>query len=682
MGMLGLAEVRYPTTTFKAVGALMGVMSRKDWEESFGAPDASMREIWKWWATYSALVIPAWDGVEIVGAFLITSQGDRYLPLVPRAGTGFAEAVSVFDDLAVVVDDIRVAVRYNLWAANEHTPMRMVVPYGVRDNARHFSAKRLIYWSSRPNKAQWLLRAMSIEHAQIYSGKVLAEIDPTQKYPAKMSANQLKSLFIQSPGAHRGLALLLLRMDPGVAKAEVAGSALSAEDRARIIHSVQGEDALFLERILAENIVAPTVTWDAGVITETLDGWHFGGRRISGAILRLDTQQQLSGDLMISGSIVCDKTSYPFKEKYSVISKNPGNWIKTYLITRGKTPYIEPAWNNRLYEIARRFHPPSTMTSSSYGWSQDVLMFPNFCIDAKKIYTTQGGILGPQLGVPNAMAPADWDAFKWQGFCKMFLVLLYAVIRGKTELPPQGILLCNEPHIIDRLSKTFSVDLVQNPTPDDIDLVATNPLPLLATWTSTGLRSILNHPGHKNLMLSVDSHTARLASILTDWIQLSVEKTQYDPLRGIFLIIPELLKGGRIAVDPNKPFRSLATIVDAWVMREAGIKTMVKTSGFDLDTARWNSQTNSATKVMGLIHYGISRDVIRPTYRDTEVLVSHDEFGSATSSMVVNVPHPKQLTARLAEAKFLVGESPGRWHFGMDTWNLNKMLAMTVEMNG
>jgi len=682
MGVLGLSQARFHPTVFKAMGALVGVMNRKEWDAAFGEPDKSMREIWKWWGTYTAMVVPAWDENEVVGAFLLTQLGERYLPLCSRSGVGFSDAVSAMDEVAVIVDDVLVATRFNLWAANEHTPMRFVVPYGARDNIKTYQAKRTVLWSTK-KQIRWLLRGLGNTQAQIYTGEIFRALDPRTQYPASLSANALRSQFIASPPVHKGLADLLLKLPPDQARVEVTGSAISADDRARITRSVQGEDCVHLERILVENVVSPVIKWNEDTITEQFDGWYCAGKKISAAILRLETQQQLSGDLMITGSIVCDKHSFQFKERYTVIAKNPGNWLRTFLIARGKTPYIEASWNSRIYEIARRFHEPVPVTSASYGWNQGTLLFPNFCVDATRIYPTQGGLLGPQLGIPSELSPAEWDAFKSQGFCRIFLVLLHGLLRAKTELPPQGIILCNEPNIVERLASAFGVGMIQNPKSPELDLAATNPLPLFASWTEAGLRDILNYPGHKNIIVSVDSHTAKLATIMSDWTRLDIGTTiDYCALRAIFLIIPGLLKEGRMAIDPDKPFRSLADIVDAWVLEHGKIKTMAKVAGFDIDTARRSSQTNSASKIMGLIHYGVTRGEINPVYKPTEVVVSHEEFTLATSSAVVSVPGPRQLTAKLIEAKFLVGESPKAWRFGIDAWNLNKMLAMTIDLSG
>lgn len=373
-----------------------------------------------------------------------------------------------------------------------------------------------------------------------------------------------------------------------------------------------------------------------------------------------------------------ERHNFAFKELLSVLRKDEGAWLQRKVLSKtGFHPYVERRWSKKLFEISQQFHVPTpVMADQVYGWDNYKLRMPNFIVDAKGLYAKRSTIAGPGTSFPSPLSPAEWDAFKSIGFCRVVLAFMGNLVRTANDRNGIGIMLTNEPHVVTRLSQAFASKIKVCPTPAEIDERNADPLPTFTEWSDHALASIFDQmDGYKNIVFSVDSHTSHLSRLQPDWLHLRVgEAIDYGALRVIFQLLPTLLALRSLSIDGDTFYRDIADILTPAVSKECH-RHYLSGAAVDLDTHNTYRGSTAATRILELIFYGVERGQIKPRYRDDVVVVNKKQFRAAICSNIIPVPPYSELTARLQDGRFLFKDTEKYWHFDRMVWDLNASFA-------
>jgi len=630
---------------------------------------------------HTALAVPTWDKVEVVGFYALTKNGAVYIPVTDKAcyPVAFGLIPSIQDPLVFVIDDIGTAVRLNFWSlmqTGELTPF--VVPFGLQDNVEAYKARRTVFWSPS-NDSRWCLRAVNTPGACYFDGQSLEEFNPLSEYPCQGVFNVFKTRVTEvAKPAHEAAALRLVAMRESDARSALMGLTVDAMDRAKILAYVQGEDAKHVATIFDKNIPQETVVWNGETITETTEGWKVGQKIISNVIIKLEQIQPThEGDAYLSGHFVYERKSYRFKELLSKISKHPNKWLQAAMIKEaGILPYVDHGWRHKLLEVAQQFHIPTSIKSDArYGWNSKLLRLPNFTVDSSGLYSSQSFITGPEILYPALLSQAEWDSFRNLGFCKIVLTLIGNLLRTAQNQPGVGILLTNERHVVHRVASAFGTTCLSDPKLEDIESRTLDPLPTFCEFSERGLFTAFSKAGYKNLMFSVDTHTARLTSVHEDWLHLRVgDSVDYPSLRCVFTLLPELLRSDWVLSAPDF-YRKLAERLTALVHTSCE-KHRLQLAATDLDMhSSFRLGSTAATRILSLIFYGIERNDIQPLLNDNSVVVRHKDFLRSIAGTAVPIPSINQITSCLQEARFLMQLEEDRWVFSRLMWDMNYSLC-------
>lgn len=649
-----------------------------------------------WWRKYMSIAIPAWEGADIIGLFLLTTNGSHYLPLFERMNTGaaFAKVPSFIDPAVVVMDNIEQALRLTIWSMIEgHEATGFTVPYGVRDAVEYFRSGRTVFWSPSGD-VKHALRAMGTPDARVLTEVETGAFHTEREYPCGNSFGRFQRALEEALPAHQAVAYQLAQMKVPAARAVLAGHTIDIVDRAKIMAYLQGEDAKHVGRLFEDVIRDETVTWNGYVVTDTPEGWISKGKLVTSAKLVVEKIRPLGrkGEALTEGHILYqtpsgDRVTIRFREKLSVLRRNTADWLQRKVVAdTGYVPYIDAGWSKRLFEIAQQFHLPTpVLQEQSYGWTENGLAFPNFTVTPRGLRGNRSMIDGPALPLPSPLSPAEWDAFKVHGFCRLALALTGNILRTKYDRPGMGLMLTNEPHVIQRLSSALGCGVAASPDREKIEEAALKPLPLFTEWTTPRLRDMfLATQGHRNIVLSVDGHTARLSTLNAEWLQLRVGPgVDYQALRGIFYLLPKLLTRN-LDLDADTFYRDLATAMDEQVAEHCVSKLGM--AAVDLDQYYSYRSGTAASRIMELIFWGIDRGDIEPEYFPTGVFVAEEQFVAATANPVVQIPPFTDLTSKLREASFLQDREithntrrVGGWFIPKMVWDLNASLMQVAK---
>jgi len=648
------------------------------------------KEALRLWGVRWALVIPTWSDADVVGMWVITKSNACYLPFTDEINypAAFAMVPSIHDDTVVVVDDILAALRMSVWSVLETGRCHgFVVPYGLNDRAELYSCGKTVFWSVTRNLS-WLMRAISTPTAAILDSKLIGDFDPLESYPCRGSFVQFKRLVSEALPAHQQLAADLTSLKKSEARSMLSGASFEPGEKAKMLAYVQGSDSIFLSQLFDDEVDTVAVTWDGETIYDTEEGWRLpGGKVIASAKLFIDQIHAASdaNEALVRGSIVFNKRSYIFREKLGIIQENPAKWITNYLVgigASGGIPYFDMKWKKKLIEVAQQFQEPEVISEAQgYGWrgpeDRKYLRMPSFVVDSTGVHPTAGLMEGPALVLPHPLSSREWSAFRSMSFARLVLVFLGTMVRTRQGFPGFGIMLTNEPHVIARIAYTISADVVSCPSNEYIDQHLFDPLPLFTEWNEQSIPKIFEKRGMKNIMLSVDSHTAEVSKIYTDWVHLRIgDIVDYQALRAVFLLLPKLLHDDKI--DPASPefFKRIAASLQAELDESCdGHQLLMAASQLD-HYCSCRNQFTSASRLLEFIFYGIERDFITPRIEDDGVVILHEEFLAATSSTLVPVPSLSELTETFSEARFLVPDRKPRsaWKISRTTWDVNQTL--------
>jgi len=687
------ANINVPNPDIRALLPHVCVLRKDDFEEAgIELPDTAKSTL-SWWKRYVAVGIPCWDGIELVGFWLLTVKGCRYLPVShePAIGTGFALLSSFTSEFSVVVDDPVVALRMVFWSQTcNRIPTAFLCTHGFRDNLETCNSGSTVFWSPAGN-LQHYLRALNTPGARIVAHTVFRG-DMTREVPLRGSWGQFRREIINALPAHQSVAYRLLDTKVDEARPELSRRSIDPNDRAKVLSHVSGDDARHLERIFSSSIRDETISWNGVAITDTEDGWVVRGKIISAAKLYLEQvrPQEGSGDATVTGTITYrsprgDRHSFPFKDWLSHIKKNPGTWLQQkVLLEAGYHPHVENVWAKKLFEVAQQFHVPTPiMADQMYGWNDGKLRMPNFTVDKNNLYATKSLVEGPGIPLPAPLDQMEWSSFRNTSFCRVLLTLLGNLVRTRHDRRGIGVMLTNEPHMVNRLAQAFGARIWVNPTIEDLDDHYNDPMPLFTEWSNHQLAEVFNKTdGYKNVILSVDKRTARLSRLQPDWLQLSIgEAIDYGALRSIFLLLPAVLRARSLDVGSESFYRDLADVTLPEVSDHCP-RPRLTSAAVDLDTHNTYKSSTAATRILELVFYGIEQGDVFPEYGDEAVFVKKSELRQSLASPIIAMPSFMELSSRLRDSRFLINETDSHWAVARMAWDLNASLAGVSQNEG
>lgn len=617
--------------------------------------------VFKWWGKHGAVGVPAYDGVDVTGLWILTQRGSMYLPILDRKTTAaFGCVPSMADPAVFVVDTIEDAVRLTVWSAvHREKPIGFVVPVGVRDTPELYSAKRVVYWSSTDDPA-WILRS---RHCPQNLVMLNSTVTRTGVYPFDGDfprfMHEVEHLALP---AHAGIAKYLLALPRRDAIKAVSTEAMEPAERSKISAHASGEDARLLQQMFSAQAPA-AADWGGMAVTDTPNGWVCKGRVISSAVFYLDELRPMAPgpDAVVTGAVVYNSRSVAFQEKLSLLRKNPAAWLENFAVQKfGVIAYIERAWRPRLLEISLRFRSPSAiMPDQRYGWNNHTLRMPLFIVDSKDISPSFEVIEGPLTPLPAVLTEAEKDAFNSEGFCRVFLAVLRNIIQTEHGVG-NGWAVVNEPHVVERTAHALGLTTQHDPSDALIQAQRRDPI-IRPTVLGASLRHVINQGQPANMLISLDQLTAALAHIFYGWPILEVKQVaEYQCLRGVFFALQTLLAQPKTV----KNHRELATVVQDCF----GIKGALFSAGTSLDRAQFVSEHSIAAKLLVFFVAMHAAQRLPVTISPKGAHIAHTDFYALVADSPVQVPESKELTHVLALANFLVSNSTSEWVILDEVW--------------
>jgi len=639
------------------------------------------RQTWTWWGKHAALAIPAWDGPAISGFFLLTTKGTRYLQLTNSpSAVGFGLVAPVGADWQVVVDQIEAAVSLVLWGRTETGRiLPFVCPTGLADKPDNLRARRLVYWT--PTGAlRHYLRAVQMSGAQVLPHN---EVQIHGGLPCDARFDRFIQYVRSAIPAHEAAARQLLDTPIDDARAVLAVQQLDPADKSRMLAYVQGEDARALHTLLSDTAVDRSISWSGQVITDTPSGWICRGQVISAVKLYIEQIRPYGdeGEALATGTLVfVDRLGarqvLSFAEQLSNLRKNVGDWLQRKVIaTAGQLPFIDARWKNKLLEIAQQFHEPvAVMANKQYGWDGKQLRMPYFVV-GDQLHAATLVVDGPLLPLPSALTVVENDAFKSDAFCRLYLALVGNLMRTQMGRAGLGLLLTNEQHVVARLANAMGAEVLACPSGDLLDVHALDPLPLFTEWTPTRLRELFSRSGPKNVVVSVDKYTARLASVRPDWLHVRVgDVLDYQALRSIFLVLPRLVRADLPKPEAEDFYRRLAVLLADQLRADCPTNRLTQVA-FELDQYYVCRNNSAGTRLVELMIHCVMEDQIKVVELPEYVELRFSAFRQATASPIVIMPTITEITDALRESRCLINVTDRAWHISRSSWDIMRSLA-------
>ncbi len=654
---------------------------RREDLEDLPLPDSS-KDTWRWWAQYSALAIPAWDGPLLAGFWLLTTKGTRYLQMISTPESmAFGLVSAVGDDWTMVVDQIEVAVQLAIWGqADTGLTQPFLCPHGLRDKPDNIRSRRLVYWT-RTGRIQHYLRAVQTPGAQILPHHDLPA--GPDGLPCNGRFSQFTRYIRSARPAHDAAARQLLDIPADEARAALVTQQIDPADRSRMLAYVQGEDARTLNILLSDVTVDRTISWSGHVISDTPQGWVCKGQMVSQVKLYIEQIRPWGdqGEAQATGTLVFvdrlgQRQVMSFTEQLSVLRKNTAEWLQRKVIAQaGKVPFIDSRWKSRILEIAQQFHEPTpVMANKHYGWDGQILHMPYFTV-AEQITASSAVVDGPMLPLPSPLSPAEGESFRSLAFCRTYLALVGNLVRTQSGRPGLGLLLVNEQHVVARLASALGAEIVACPSGDLMDIHAQDPLPLFTEWTSSRLRELFARGGPKNVVVSVDRHTARLAAVRPEWLHLRIgDVLDYQALRGVFLILPRLMRHILPKPETEDFYRQLAALLAEHLQLDYPFNRLQQVA-FELDQYYVCRNNSAGTRLVELMIYGVTEGVITVAEHQDYAEVQFADFRRATVSTTITMPPIEQITEALRESRCLIEVTDSAWRIGRSTWDIMRSLA-------
>jgi len=679
-GVLGKFNCRFSLMTPQALAPHIIPLFRKDLENMPLETTLDGDSILRWWNNYIAVAIPCYDGVDLLGFWLITQRGAKYLQVVSRdaPANGFGLLPSIRDDVNFVISDPLLALRLTLWSAsNAGAPTGFVVPYGLRDTAETYRTRATVFWDY-DDDTSWFIRATGTPAAHVLTTSQLPQsFDKEVNFPCGGSYQQfVNSVRLGAKPAHQALALHLLKLPRSKAKADLIGITMESAEKAKCIAYVTGEDAKQLSLLLNAQTSTQTIDWSGSTVSETPNGWVCKGKVISSAMFYLDTVRPIpgsGGNAVITGQVVYGGKSYDFEEQYNVIRVNPAKWLESFIVMKvGHLIYVDKAWRHRLFDISQKFKQPAAiMEGQRYGWDGELMRMPYFIVDSKDVYASYETIDGPKMLLPVPLSDAERDNFGNEAFCRMFMAILGNAVLTYGDKPGHGFLMVNEGHILSRYSQVFGIDPLHNPTETKIGITQTEPLFVPVTYSTEYLKTIINRQVIPNLLVNVDIKTARLAELFTDWSVLNIgSNIDFSAIRGVFFALQKILVKPLPKVGTTF-YRELARTVQT---DYCGTANALMTAATDLDGIAQEKSHSLSSRLLSYIvraaqdgtlgHQEITDGAI------DGVQVRIKDFYALLGETVVAVPAKSEITGAFIKDKFLVSsDTEDTWTFGRSAWD-------------
>jgi hypothetical protein len=682
--LLSSLNASFSLETIIALGPSICWLSRDTLLDNVIINKKVCKELLKEWGLYTAIGLPVWEGVDVVGVYIISPRARGYIPIEEQEFPGSAAfgILSSSSSTTVVMDSPLAALRMNLWNANEYGGTAFVSPMTPSVCTDRYQGKRTVFWSV-DDTLGWAIKAMGTPSATVFHSKSLGSVNLEEAYFNDMSVTHIRERLATAVSPHQEAARRLTLITNGeTAKAALEGLRLSPADKSKILSYTAPHDFERVRDYLDEGVQAQIITWNGKEVRETPGGWTADGKIISAAILRVDEirAQGENGEAEVAGFIIYKGKNYSFRTNLEKLRKAPGEWITRFIInTVGSVPYIESGWKMKLLELAQQFHEPRPVFKQSlYGWDSNELRLPQFTVTRQGIEALRSHSPGPQVPLPAPLSPVEWDAFNIPGFCSLFLALTANLLRVKESLPPYSLFFVSESHVLSRIASTFCAPVLTDVTTGEIVESGYAPFPLTVSLSPTTAAPLFQGEGRRYLMTSVDAHTANLLSLRREWMKLKVQTPiEYAALRGIFRALPELLRLDVECRDSDDLFRLLAqAVISAFRSEPLPESHKLTQAAFELDLYGRSTDATAATNIMRLIFAGITAGIVKPEYRLECIRIPIEQFRKYLRSPYLEAPSVKDLTEALLEAKFLI-EAPdtGNWAFGRNIWDINSSMA-------
>ncbi len=679
-GVLGKYNCRFSLVTPQAVAPHIIPLFRKDIEDLPLEMSLDGEEILRWWNNYIAVAIPCYDGIDLLGFWLITQRGAKYLQVVSRdaPANGFGLLPSIRDDVNFIVPDPLLALRLTMWSASSSgAPVGFIAPFGLRDTAETYKTRGTVFWDYEDN-TDWLIRATGTPAAHVLMNNQLPQsFESLINFPCGGSFHQfINHVKINAKPAHQALALHLLKIPRSQAKADLIGLTMESAEKAKCIAYVTGEDAKQLSLLLNSQVSTQTIDWSGSTVSETPNGWVCKGKVISSAMFYLDTVRPIpgsGGNAVINGQIVYGGKSYEFEEQYNVLRANTAKWLESFIVMKcGHLIYIDKAWRNRLLDVSQKFKQPAAiMEGQRYGWDGELLRLPYFIVDSKDVYASYDVIDGPKILLPVPLSDAERDNFNNDAFCRMFMAVLGNMVLTYGDKPGHGFLMVNEGHILSRYSQVFGMEPLHNPSETKIGITQTEPLFTPITYSTEYLKSVVNRQVIPNVLLNVDAKTARLAELFSDWSILNIgSNIDFSAMRGVFFALQKVLVKP-LPKTSTTFYRDLARTVQA---DYCGTNNSLLTAATDLDGIAQEKSHSLSSRLLSYI-VKAAYDGQLPYKEISEesvegVRVNIKDFYTLIGETVVIIPPKSDITGAFIKDKFLVSsDTENAWTFGRSAWD-------------
>ncbi len=643
---------------------------------------------------YTHLCIPCWHESVLTGFWLIQDkvfeQGYHYLPLKHElASLGLGHALSPMDDLCFVVNDPRIAVRFMVRQfPDTPAPAMFITPAPFTRTPAHLFGCRDVLFFPTTSGVEPL--AQYVAAARFFTGGAKTVLDsklrfaPLTQWPAGLASSKglIRQLSNQALPAYQALGVYLLGKTQGEAARDAAVWSLDLLEQNHVLAFFSGVDAAFLKRSFETETKMQKITFDGQQIIESKDGWTCEGKNVSEAVIRIDEvhtnldtgTSQITGTVSFLDTATRETKVVTFKDDLAQIERNPGQWLRRFVLTNGGWVDVSPKWAGKLLAIAKRFSASKIAvlaTDKPYGWGKDrVLRFNRFLVDQNGVSRAISRVVGPDVPYPTPITAPEADAFLSKEFCMVVLTMLGNLYRTSRGQPGYGVVVPAAPHVVERIAGAFGLGVERNPDLRVLERDALNPLPCFAAWSDDQLADMLRQNIHGHVLCSIDTRTFRLMATQPNWVRLPVDGiVDYQALRWVFYGVAPLLVDGVDLPDDGYFYSNIAKRIQSVVGRLRPQHQMViSASELDhhgiLSKGAWGTQTARLLRL--LVDIGeLPCEATPDGYR-----LMHADVVKALASPILPTPNIARLTKQLADGKMLADMAPTYWVMNGTMWDL------------
>ena len=628
------------------------------------------------------LGITCFEGAVITGYWMVGPEEHFYAPLIDeeaRAGLGFGLQATSAREGCLLLENPVAALRVQLRAlTDEQELLPCLVPSRWPFGPELADLAGPLYYWSGPEAVQ-LREALKVDRIATVPAHLFP--DPTRELPGGTIRGFLEQLPRVALEPARALVLALGGQSVQEARKALVACGLTEPERERLVRACTDEHLQGVLEALQGARETPRIPWGTGrSIEETQAGWTSKGRIVSQVVLRLETIRSdgRSGGL-VTGYWRYREHRQPFEVQLGVLRVRTGKWLHDQVLNHlGASPIIDPAYSNKLFDIAQLFHEPlAPQRAERAGWSgpqgEQVLRFPRFAIDRQGVHPGDHPVIGPLIQVPAALSAPELEGFRDPGTCEVTLALLGNLVRQSRGERPRGLVYRLNGFAVDRIAQALGVPTATLPGELGPQTGLGCPLPVPCRGDGPATRALLDPQGAPHALLGVEPVTFEALGLYPHWLRLTrPPPTDYRTLRAALLACPGALQA---QVSDLAFYRDLAQVIKDQFPGLQGTNRLHHTAGL-MDTP-----VDPARQLLGMAWRAEHLGALLVARQGGEVEFTWGHLLRAYSKSLVDLPGFDQACRWLLDGGQLVRANPlpglpgGRITLREDAWGLAGALA-------